>query len=67
MRSRSRALPFNPIAKAKNLSYGTGYFVGQVFVVPFINGLMDSVEPQVKKRLATIPMWVDTMMRSIFR
>ena len=58
---------FNPISKAKKLSYGTGFWVGQIFVAPFVDGLMDSVEPQVKKRLTRIPTWVDTMMRSIFR
>lgn len=67
MRSGSLALQSNLIVKAQKLSYGTGFFIGQIFVVPFMDGLMDSIEPQVKKRLTSIPTWVDTMMRSIFR
>lgn len=56
----------NPVKHIKDLSYGTGYWTGQIFVIPYLDGLMDSVEPHVKKRF-TFPTWVDTMMRSIFQ
>lgn len=54
-------------AEVQKLAYGTGYWTGQMFFVPYLDGLMDSIEPVVKKRiLRMMPNWINRLMESVF-
>lgn len=53
-----------PVKEIQNISYQTGFWTSQVMVVPFLNGFMDSLEPQIINRIHTrildkaIPGWL---------
>ena len=53
-----------PIKEIQRLSYETGYWTSQIMVVPFLNGFMDSLEPQIIHRIherildKAIPSWL---------
>jgi hypothetical protein len=53
-----------PVKEIQKLSYETGFWTSQVMVVPFLNGFMDSLEPQIIDRIhkrildKAIPSWM---------